>query len=45
MEEHNCLDAANITVIENQGKKPKDLIREHLVDVADIDVDFMFIGN
>jgi nucleotide-binding universal stress UspA family protein len=45
LEEKNCLQFANITIIENQGKQTKDLIREHLVDIADIDVDFIFIGN
>lgn len=45
LEENNCLNLANITIIENQGKKAKDLIREHLVDLADIDVDFIFVGN
>lgn len=45
LEENNCLSFANITIIENEGKLPKDLIREHLVDVADIDVDFIFVGN
>jgi hypothetical protein len=45
LEEKNCLEHGNITVIANEGKKPKDLIREHLVDIADIDVDFIFVGN
>jgi len=45
LEENNCLDSAKIIVLENEGKEPKNLLREHLVDVADVDVDFIFVGN
>lgn len=45
LENEDCLEFSEIVILPNHGKKPKDLIREHLVDIGNIDVDFLFVGN
>ena len=45
LENEDCLQFSEILILPNHGMKPKDLIREHLVDIGNIEVDFLFVGN
>ena len=45
LEEKGCLGKSEIKVLPNNGKEPKEIIREYLVETGDVDVDFVFVGN